>query len=401
MCSYNAVNGIPSCANKAFLTGILREEWGFEGVVTSDCGAVDTIMTGHNYTHTPSATVAAALKAGVDLDCGGFMKAHLPAALADGSVSPADVDAALLRLLIVQVRLGLLDGAAASSPYNRIPADAVHSPAHLQLALEAAQQAMVLLKNTNATLPLSLSFTLNSGGQQAKSINSDGQQAESINSGLRIAVVGPNANDTQTLMSDYFGVVGLPPHIESPLAAIQRYARAAGASAGENNHASTPDSAHTGSDAGGSTWGGGANPNHVAYEEGCTISGAADPTAMRAAEAAAAAADVTILFLGLNQTEESEDHDRVSLTLPGAQDELLSRVATVVGAAHAKRLILVVLSGGAVDLSFAKKSPHVSAIIWAGYGGEFGGTAIADALFGTSVSSVGLWRHVFASEGKV
>jgi beta-glucosidase-like glycosyl hydrolase len=116
-----------------------------------------TIMTAHNYTHTPSATVAAALHAGVDLDCGSFIRTHLPAALADGSVSASDVDAALLRLLNIQVRLGLLDGTRGPSAYNRIQPTAVHSRAHLQLALEASQQALVLLKNDPPTLPLTQS----------------------------------------------------------------------------------------------------------------------------------------------------------------------------------------------------------------------------------------------------
>jgi len=148
----NAVNGVPSCASRELLTDTLRGRWGFGGYVSSDCGAVVGIQQGHHFTNSSAATVAAALRAGVDIDCGAFIRDHLPAALAAGSVTAADVDLALARLLSVQLRLGLYD--APASPYRRIPPSAVHSAAHLQLAREAAQQATVLLKNAGRALPL-------------------------------------------------------------------------------------------------------------------------------------------------------------------------------------------------------------------------------------------------------
>ena len=100
-------------------------------------------------------------------------------------------------------------------------------------------------------------------------------------------VIGPNADDAQALMSDYFGVPGLPPAIETPLAAARRFA------------------------------------GEVEVAEGCTLSGPRDEAALAQAEAAAARAQATLLFLGLNQTQESETHDRTSLALPGARPHIV------------------------------------------------------------------------------
>jgi hypothetical protein len=304
------------------------------GYVTSDCGAVSSIQRappgGHAFTNTSAATVAAALRAGVDIDCGAYVRDHLEEALAEGAVTRADVDRAVSRLLAVQLRLGLLDPPA--SPYDRIPPSAVHSEAHLQLAREAARQSLVLLKHTDGALPLAR--------------------------GLRVAVVGPNAADEQALMSDYFGVPGLPPAVETPLAAVRRFAGA------------------------------------VQVAEGCTLSGPRDEAALATAVAAAAGAEATLLFLGLNQTVESETNDRTSLALPGAQAELLARVA----AAAAGPVVVVVLSGGPVDLSFAKASPAVQAILWAGYGGTYGGVAVAEALWGEASPSGRLTQTWYGTE---
>ena len=122
------------------------------------------------------------------------------------------------------------------------------------------------------------------------------------------------------------------------------------------------------------------------HVEGCAITEQASEAALAAAERAAAAADATLLFLGLNQTRERETHDRVSLALPGSQPALLRRVAAAAAAAG-RPCILVVLSGGPVDLSFAKASEQVRAILWAGYGGEFGGEALAEVLHGQASPS--------------
>ena len=81
MCSYNAVNGIPNCANPDYLNNLLRDKWGFDGFVVSDCGAIDDIMITHNYTTSYAATVAVALKSGCDMDCGHFYQSHAQEAL--------------------------------------------------------------------------------------------------------------------------------------------------------------------------------------------------------------------------------------------------------------------------------------------------------------------------------
>ena len=101
MCSYNAVNGVPSCASDWLLGTLLRDSWGFDGYVTSDCDADSDVFFSHHYTKTPSEAVAVILRAGTDVDCGfddGFMKDYAPGALADGNITISDIDTVITRL---------------------------------------------------------------------------------------------------------------------------------------------------------------------------------------------------------------------------------------------------------------------------------------------------------------
>ena len=137
MCAYNAVNGVPMCANKPFLSGLARAKWGFDGYITSDCDAVANVMNPHNYTATMSETISVVLDAGMDLDCGESMSpGALAEALAEGYVSARQLDAALWRLFSVQFRLGMFDPAWRQG-VRRIGPEAVDSAAHRQLALLA------------------------------------------------------------------------------------------------------------------------------------------------------------------------------------------------------------------------------------------------------------------------
>lgn len=104
MCSYNEVNGVPSCANQFYNTGILRQEWGFDGYITSDCGAVSDIYYTHKYVNTTGETCAISLGSGMDIGCDGFLPQFLPAALQDGYVAEADLDRALTNLFAVRMR---------------------------------------------------------------------------------------------------------------------------------------------------------------------------------------------------------------------------------------------------------------------------------------------------------
>lgn len=109
MCSYNAVNGVPSCANKELMTTIARESWGFQGYITSDCGAVKDVIEAHKYYKTPAETVNGVLSAGMDVDCGGYLNDNLLDAITTGGVSNDTVNAALVNLFSVQLRLGMFD----------------------------------------------------------------------------------------------------------------------------------------------------------------------------------------------------------------------------------------------------------------------------------------------------
>ena len=121
MCAYNAVDGKPACANPELLKDTLRGKWGFAGHVTSDCGAIDDITTGHHFTRTNVEAVAAAVKAGTDVGCD-FKDEYLdlPKAVAAGLISEGEVDAALKRLLRTRFRLGMFDPPG-SVPFDAIP----------------------------------------------------------------------------------------------------------------------------------------------------------------------------------------------------------------------------------------------------------------------------------------
>jgi beta-glucosidase-like glycosyl hydrolase len=243
MCSYNEVNGIPSCANFDLLTVKLRQQWGFDGYITSDCGAVDDIQENHNYTNTTDDTVRVALSAGMDLCCGPYLAEHGFQAYTDKAISEADIDAALTHQFTVQMRLGLWDPPA-NQIYKTIPVTAINTLAHQLLALDAARQGLVLLKNNGNVLPLN---------------------AAQIS---KLVIVGPNGDMHWEMLGNYHG---FPPFVISPLDGIRSYV-----------------------------------PNGTSYIPGCTINGT-NKDDFPQAIAAASAADATILVVGLDQTQEREN----------------------------------------------------------------------------------------------
>jgi len=191
MCSYNSVDGQPACANPRLLTDILRKQWGFQGYVVSDCGAIGDIYQFHKFVGTAPEGVARALQAGTDLDCGVEYANLLPAVRA-GLVAESEIDQAVRRLLTIRFRLGMFDPPAMVK-YAQIPYSVNDSPAHRQLALETARESMVLLKNEGGTLPL------------RKSLKA-------------IAVIGPNADEEDVLVGNYNGEPSAP---VTPLAGIR------------------------------------------------------------------------------------------------------------------------------------------------------------------------------------
>jgi beta-glucosidase len=178
MCAYNAVDGKPVCGNEQLVDGTLRGAWGFRGHVTSDCGAIDDITTGHHFTKSNVEAVAVAVKAGTDTNCG-FKNEYLdlPKAVAAGLISEREVDAALARIFRTRLRLGLFDPSA-QVPLADTPYSANHSPEHRAQTLRSAQESIVLLKN-DGILPLA--------------------------PGKRVAVIGPTAASLIALEGNYNG----------------------------------------------------------------------------------------------------------------------------------------------------------------------------------------------------
>lgn len=192
MCVYNAVNGVPGCANTFLLQEKLRDAWHFRGYVVSDCDAIEDIYTGHHYASSLAEASAKAVKAGTDLDCGKSYST-LGTAVQKGYITERDINRSVERLFTARFRLGMFDPPE-PVPFSKIGMDQVESPAHQQLALEAARKSMVLLKNEDHFLPL-----------------------HSIPKS--IAVVGPAADDPDALLANYNGI---PSHIITPLAGIEQ-----------------------------------------------------------------------------------------------------------------------------------------------------------------------------------
>ena len=192
MCSYNAVNGVPSCANSFLLQTLLRDSWGFpdQGYVSSDCDAIYNVFNPHLYANNVSAAAADSMLAGTDIDCGETYPFYLNESIASGELSRSDIERSVTRLYSNLVRAGYFDGP--SSLYRNLGWSDVQSTDSWNISYEAAVEGIVLLKN-DGILPLS------------KAVRS-------------IALIGPWANATTQLQGNYFGK---PPYLISPLAAAK------------------------------------------------------------------------------------------------------------------------------------------------------------------------------------
>ncbi len=147
MGAYNAINGIPCNANEWLLTDVLRGDWGFDGYVVTDCGAVTTMTTRHKYSNNPEEAAAFAINAGVDVECGeGVITDNIINALKRGLVSEAAINQAVSRLLTVRFRLGMFDPPE-KIPFTRISPAVIGSYKHMQLARQVSRKSIVLLKN--------------------------------------------------------------------------------------------------------------------------------------------------------------------------------------------------------------------------------------------------------------
>lgn len=194
MGAYSSLFGVPANASDLLLKENLRDKWGFDGYVVSDCGAIGDIFYNHHYAKSVEEAAADAVKAGCDLDCGGEYSA-LPNAVKQGLITEAQIDVSVKRLFTARMQLGMFDPPAQVA-YAQIPASVIDSPAHRQLALRAAHESLVLLKNEHHQLPLSSSIK-------------------------SLAVIGPNADEVGVLLGNYNGT---PSHAVTALQGIRQRA---------------------------------------------------------------------------------------------------------------------------------------------------------------------------------
>ena len=178
MCAYQRIDGQPCCSQTRYEQQILRDEWGFDGIITSDCGAIrDFLPRWHNTAKDGAEASAQAILAGTDVECGSEYK-NLPAAVKRGDIKEADLDRSLRRLLIARFELGDFDNDDLN-PWTKIPESVIASKEHKALALEMARKSIVLLQNRNQVLPLAGKIDL--------------------------VVMGPNANDSVMMWGNYSG----------------------------------------------------------------------------------------------------------------------------------------------------------------------------------------------------
>ncbi|GLT43143.1 hypothetical protein SLA2020_171140 [Shorea laevis] len=202
MCSYNQVNGVPTCANPNLLRKTVRTEWALNGYVVSDCDAIPNFFNNQHYTSTPEEAAAAAIKAGVwtwnvGLECGPLLALHAQNAVNMNLLSEAEVNNALANTLAVQMRLGMFDGEPSAQQHGNLGLRDVCTVSHQELALEAARQGIVLLKNNGQSLPLSHHHRT-------------------------VAIIGPNSNVTDTMIGNYAGV---PCQYTTPLQGIGSFTK--------------------------------------------------------------------------------------------------------------------------------------------------------------------------------
>jgi beta-glucosidase len=317
MGAYNRTNGEPCCASQTLLADILRGEWDFDGHVVSDCWAIRDIWENHKVAGSPEEGVSMAVKAGCDLNCGEAYL-FLLGAVEQGLIDETTIEQSVTRLMLTRMRLGMFDPPERVR-YAQIPYSVNDSEEHRALSLHVALESMVLLKNADRTLPLQ--------------------------GALRIAVVGPNADDSEVLLGNY---AGTPSRSVTPLAGIRALAERSGGS--------------------------------VTYASGCALMDP-DESGFEAAVAAARESDVVVACVGISQEVEGEEDprrgwaDRPDIDLPAVQEALLKAVS-----ATGKPLVVVLLNGSALAINWAAE--HAQAILEAWYPGEEGGTAIGQVLFG-------------------
>lgn len=328
MSAYSALNGEPCVVNDMLINDILRGDWGFKGYLTSDCGALWQLIQGHKLCKSASDVAALAIKRGLNLECGQLYIKGIPAAVKAGAIQESQVDSLLVPLMETRFKLGLFDDPTFNN-YNNISRTIVDSPRHKELAYEAALNSIVLLENHDNVLPLD------------KSVN-------------YIYVTGPNANNPDALIGNYFGASNrLTTFYEGlsekmPLGTSIQYRQGTMLTAEASNK-----------------W---------------TVNEAAD-------------ADIVIACIGLTNMLEGESMDAIAsndrgdipnLSLPASQIDFIRTLKEKVDA-KGKKLIVVVTGGSPILLGEVRQ--YADALLYAWYPGEAGGSALGDIIFGNASPS--------------
>jgi beta-glucosidase len=320
MSAYNSINGVPSSINNKLLTDILRKEWGFKGHVVTDCGALDGVAQSHKILPNNIATAAAAVKAGVNLDCSTILQKEVVAAIQQKLLTEEEVNASLVKLLSTQFKLGFFDPKS-KDPYSKYLEDSIHNASHIALSRKVAQQSMVLLKNEQNLLPL-------------KAIDY-----------ASIMIVGPNATSYDALVGNYHGVSDKAVNfVEGITAAVDKATR-------------------------------------IEYDLGCDYKDTVHFGGIWAASNSAIT--IAVIGLSPVLEGEAGDAflsasggDKTNISLPASEVAFMKKLREGVKTP----IIAVVTAGSNVDI--AAIEPYADAIIFAWYPGEQGGNALADIVFG-------------------
>jgi beta-glucosidase len=320
MAAYNRINGVPNSINKVLLTDILRKEWGFTGHVVTDCGALDDVFQTHKTLATAPEAAAAAIKAGVNLDCSTVLQEDIIKAIDEKLLTEKEVDQRLFELLRTEFKLGFYDDPN-YSPYHNYGADSVHNATHIALARKVADESIVLLKNDNNVLPL------------------DKSKYSSM------MIVGPNAASFEPMIANYSGVS------DRVINFVEGITGAVGPG------------------------------TRIEYDLGCDYK---DTTHFGGIWAASNSdVTVAVMGLSPVLEGEAGDAflsnnggDKKDLSLPASEIAYLKQLRKTVK----KPIILVITAGSDIDIDAV--SPYADAIIMAWYPGEQGGNALADILFG-------------------
>jgi beta-glucosidase len=320
MCAYNRVNSEPCCTGNTLLRNILRNEWKFKGHVVTDCWALDDVFLRHKTLSNSVETAAAAIKAGVNLDCSYLLQNDVMKAVQQNLLTPKEIDSALAPILRTQIKLGFYNDAS-SGAYAKYGEDSVANNYHKMLARKMAQQSMVLLKNDKNILPLDK------------------------NKYAEIAVVGPNAASLDALVGNYHGVSDKAvDFVEGITAAVNSGTR-------------------------------------IEYDLGCDFSDTAHLGGIWMAGNADVA--IAVIGLSpVYEGEEGDAFlsksggDKNTLELPASQIAYMKALRK----SGNKPIVAVICAGSAVDISSIE--PYADAIVYAWYPGEQGGNAFADILFG-------------------